>query len=262
MPRFTRLRAALVAALVTSVAALPAPAWAQLGTSERRPAPASQSVPLARRDADPWLDQRGITGSIAGRANLTRIDQALAPYDVTYARLAPQQRAQLRAAFAELLPGESFTRYRLRDPQARAIAYLALGAAEPTDCDGSRRRRGPARCGQALDSMSRDAAWIHTTILALGRTGSRRPRAEELADLRSMTERARAMVVTTPGCGCTSATADAEALLTSTRQALDAYEGSSMAAWMSIGSSRVQRISQLSDTLERTYIRCLNGTAD
>jgi hypothetical protein len=47
---------------------------------------------------------------------------------------------------------------------------------------------------------------------------------------------------------------------TPTRQALAAHEGSSMSAWMSLGSSRVQRIAQLSEALELTLLRCMSGS--
>ena len=107
--------------------------------------------------------------------------------------------------------------------------------------------------------MSRHAAWIHSTILAMGRTGNRRPRDEELGALRTMREQAREMVLGASGCGCPAARDDAEALLTSTRDAVDVYEGSSMPAWMSLGDQRVQRVARLSDSLERTFIRCLSG---
>ena len=107
--------------------------------------------------------------------------------------------------------------------------------------------------------MSRDAAWIHTTILALGRSGAgRRAKAEELDDFKSMAERAREIVVSTPRCGCRLGD-DAEALLTSTREVLDAYAASSVPAWMTLRSEQVQRISKLSDAVERSLLRCLSS---
>jgi hypothetical protein len=72
-----------------------------------------------------------------------------------------------------------------------------------------------------------------------------------------MNEHAREMVLGASECGCPAARMESEALLGSTRDALDAYEGSSMPAWMSLGDQRVQRIARLSDSLERTFIGCL-----
>jgi hypothetical protein len=65
------------------------------------------------------------------------------------------------------------------------------------------------------------------------------------------------MVLAPPSCGCPAARQDAGALLASTRDAVDAYERSSMPAWMSLGDQRVQSIARLSDSLERTFLRCL-----
>ena len=67
------------------------------------------------------------------------------------------------------------------------------------------------------------------------------------------------MVVGASGCGCLAARNDAEALLASTREAVDAVAGSGMPAWRSLGNQRVERIARLSDALERTFIRCLSG---
>src|SRR5947207_12017667 len=107
--------------------------------------------------------------------------------------------------------------------------------------------------------MSREAASIHSTMLAIGRTGNRRPRDEELGALRAMNEQARGMVMGASGCGCPAAREESETLLAGTRDALDAYERSSMPAWMSLGDQRVQRIARLSDSLERTFIGCMSG---
>jgi hypothetical protein len=223
--------------------------------------PAEGARPAVAAGADPWLiSYVGLSGRTA-RVNIGQLDRALEPYRTSYTRLSGDERARLRQAFDDLIPAQRFSRYSLSAPQARAIAYLALGPSEgrgrDRDCGGPRRRGGATRCDEAIDSMSRHAAWIHSTILAIGRTGNRRPRGEELGALRAMSEHAREMVVGASGCGCPAARDDAEALLTSTRDAVDTYEGSSMPAWMSLGDQRVQRISRLSDSLERTFIRCL-----
>jgi hypothetical protein len=110
----------------------------------------------------------------------------------------------------------------------------------------------------AIDSMSGDAARIHSTILSMSRTGQRRPHAHELAAVRAMNEAARAMAVGATGCGCPAARGDADMLFASTRDAVDAVERSGMPAWMSLGDQRVQRIARLSDALERTFIRCMS----
>jgi hypothetical protein len=263
MPRFARFFAVALA-----LATLPSAVRAQAGVPaaepmlERRAMPAEGARPVAAAGADPWLmSYVGLSGRTA-RVNIGELDHALEPYGTSYTRLAGDERARLRQAFDDLIPAQRFSRYTVSAAQARAIAYLALGPSEwrgrDRDCGGPRRRGGATRCDEAIDSMSRHAARIHSTILALGRTGNRRPRGEELGALRAMSEHAREMVVGASGCGCAAARADAEALLTSTRDAVDAYEGSSMPAWMSLGDQRVQRISRLSDSLERTFIRCLS----
>jgi hypothetical protein len=262
MPRFARFFAVALA-----LGTLPSAVRAQAGAPaepmlERRAMPAEGARPaVTTTAADPWLiSYVGLSGRTA-RANIGQLDQALEPYRTSYTRLPADERARLRQAFDDLIPAQRFSRYPLSAPQARAIVYLALGPSEgrgrDRDCGGLRRRGGASRCDEAIDSMSRHAAWIHSTILAMGRTGNRRPRGEELGALRAMSEHAREMVVGASGCGCPAARDDAEALLTSTRDAVDVYEGSSMAAWMSLGDQRVQRISRLSDSLERTFIRCL-----
>jgi hypothetical protein len=107
--------------------------------------------------------------------------------------------------------------------------------------------------------MSRNAAWIHSSILTMTRSGGgHRAKAEELAELRLMADRAREIVVSTPRCGCRVGD-DADALLTSLREAIDAVAGSSMPAWMTLRSDHVQRISKLSDSVERFLLRCLGS---
>jgi hypothetical protein len=251
MLRFARL-------LVIALAALPTAARAQA------PAPVLERRPVAARTgSDPWLISFvGLSGH-AARTNLTQLDRALQPYSTSYTRLPTEERARVRQAFDDLFPGQSISRVTVTEPQARAVAYLALGPWErrgpDAECGGPRRRGSATWCDQALDSMSRRASWIHATVLALGRTGTRRPRAQELADLRAMNENAGEMVLAPPSCGCPAARQDARALLASTRDAVDAYERSSMPAWMSLGDQRVQSIARLSDSLERTFLRCLRG---
>jgi hypothetical protein len=193
---------------------------------------------------------------------------------MTYADLKNDERTEIRRAFGDVLPGQRMTTYRLNAPQARAITYLALGPAQrggrhdrrcedsvqpaPAPVQAGEPAR-PSWCDAALDTMSRDAAWIHTSILALGRSGAaRRAKTEELDALKSMADRAREIVVSTPRCGC-AVGEDADALLTSTREAVDAFEASSMPAWMTLRSEQVQRISKLSDSVERSLIRCLSS---
>lgn len=139
---------------------------------------------------------------------------------------------------------------------ARGMVYLALGPAGRRDCDEPRRRGGRTRCDETIDSMSRDAAWIHGAVLSLGRTARRRPHAEELGLMRTMYDDARNMVVRASGCGCPAARTDAEALLSGTREAADAVEGSAMPAWMSLGDQRIQQIARLAEHLERAIARC------
>jgi hypothetical protein len=265
MLRFARLlsNAPILAAL--ALAALPAAARAQGGTPaepalERRTLPAA-TMPEARAEPDPWLMSYIGLGGRTARTNLSQLDRALEPYGASYTRLDTEARGRVRQAYDDLIPSQRFNRYPLSVPQARAIVYLALGPADRGDAgcdrDRPRRRNERTRCDQAIDSMGRDAAWIHSTILALGRTGNRRPREQELGALRDMSERAREMVVGASGCGCPAARDDAEGLRAATRDAIDAYEGSSMPAWMSLGDQRVQRIARLSDSLERTFIGCL-----
>jgi hypothetical protein len=258
MPRFARL---LSTALV--LASLPLSAWGQ-SSAPAEPVLERRAMPSAATTAepDPWLIAYvGLSGRTA-RINIGQLDRALEPYGATYTRLAPDDRSRVRQSFDDLMPGQRFSRYPITLPQARAIVYLALGPWErrgwDRDCDGPRRRGGQTRCGQTIDSMSRSAAWIHSTILAMGRGGSRRPRHEELGALRTMNESARQMVLGATGCGCPAAREESEALLGSTRDAVDVYEGSSMPAWMSLGDQRVQRIARLSDSLERTFLRCLS----
>ncbi|HET6579302.1 MAG TPA: hypothetical protein VFG66_13325 [Gemmatimonadales bacterium] len=237
------------------------------GASEAQSTPPAapileRRVMPVRAEPDPWLISYFGLSARTARANLALLDRALVPYGTSYTRLPVEERARVRQAFDDLVPRQSISRYSVTEPQARAIAYLALGPSGRAgrDCDGARRRGRASRCDQAMDSMSRHAAWIHATALALGRTGNRRPRALELADLGAMNEHARAMVVGAPGCGCPAARQESEALLTVTREAVDAYERSSMPAWMSIGDQRVQRIARLSESLERTYLGCGSPT--
>lgn len=255
MPRFARLLTATLA-----LAALPAVLGAQ-AIAPAEPVLERRAMP-ARPEPDPWLISFAALSGGTARANLTQLDRALAPYGASYTGLPVENRARVRQAFEDLLPRQRVDRYPVTEPQARAIAYLALGSTErrghdEADCGGPRRRGGLTRCDQTLDSLSRRAAWIHSAALALGRTGNRRPRAQELGDLRAMNEHARAMVLGASGCGCSAAHEDAESLLGSTRDALDAYQRSSMPAWMSLGDQRVQRMARLSDSLERTLLRCL-----
>jgi hypothetical protein len=258
-----------IAAALLAASALPGALAAQASSTNK-------STATITIEVDPWLAawKNDRSHSQIARANVREFNDALEPYRRTYPDLTDGERTEIRRAFGDVLPGQRFTTYRMNTPQARAITYLALGPARgrrEVGCDYSRRPEPapapvqagePARpswCDAALDTMSRNAAWIHTTILTLGRSGgARRPKTEELDDLRSMAERAREIVVSTPRCGCTMGD-DADALLTTTREAVDAFAGSSMPAWMTLRSEQVQRISKLSDSVERSLLRCLSS---
>jgi hypothetical protein len=270
MARFSTTTTIAVALLAAS--ALPGALAAQAPSAGR-------STATITIEVDPWLSawKKEPSQSRIVRANVHELNNALEPYRMTYPDLTDSERTEIRRAFGDVLPGQRFTTYRINTPQARAIAYLALGPSQrgrrEIGCDYSRRPEHspspspvqtgePARpswCDAALDTMSRNAAWIHTTILSLSRSGgARRPKTEELDELRSMAERAREIVVSTPRCGCTMGD-DADALLTSTREAVDAFAGSSVPAWMTLRSEQVQRISKLSDSVERSLLRCLSS---
>jgi hypothetical protein len=257
-----------IAAALVALSAVP-------GTLAAQASAAGKSTATITIEVDPWMAawKKESSQSRIMRANLRMLNDALEPYRMTYPDLTDQERSEIRRAFGDVLPGQRFTTYRLNAPQARAIAYLALGPAQR----GRRDRRceyvqerapepvqagEPARpswCDAALDTISRNAAWIHTTILSLSRSGgARRPKTEELDELRSMAERARDIVVSTPRCGCTMGD-DADALLTSTREAVDAVAASSVPAWMTLRSEHVQRISKLADSVERSLLRCLSS---
>jgi hypothetical protein len=257
-----------IAAAFLALSVLPSALTAQAPATDK-------STATITIEVDPWLAawKRETSQSRIARANLRMLNDALEPYRMTYADLTDNERSEIRRAFGDVLPGQRFTTYRLNAPQARAIAYLALGPVRgrrdhrceyarqqtvPTPVQAGEPAR-PSWCDAALDTMSRNAAWIHTTILALGRSSAaRRPKTEELDDLRSMAERAREIVVSTPRCGCTMGD-DADALLTSTREAVDAFAGSSVPAWMTLRSEQVQRIAKLSDSVERSLLRCLSS---
>ena len=264
------MRTTVVAAAVLAVS-IP-------GTLAAQAPSAAKSTATVTIEVDPWLAswKREQSQSRIVRANVRELNDALEPYRTTYPDLNDGERTEIRRAFADVLPSQRFTTYRLNPPQARAIVYLALGPArgrgerrceysrqpEPAPAPAPAQAGEPARpswCDAALDTMSRNAAWIHTTILSLSRSGgARRPKTEELDDLRSMAERAREIVVSTPRCGCTVGE-DADALLTSTREVVDAFAGSSVPAWMTLRSEQVQRISKLSDSVERSLLRCLSS---
>jgi hypothetical protein len=269
-------------AVLIALSALPGALPAQSATSAPTPAPAKSGTARITIEVDPWLvasrkeqQSRSSSRSRVVRSNLRTLDAALEPYRMSYEDLSDGERVQIRRAFVDVLPGQSFTTYRLNEPQARAITFLALGPAQRGGRRDDRRcevvvQPGPAPvqmgepgrpswCDAALDTMSRNAAWIHTTVLSLGRSGAgRRAKAEELDDFKSMAERAREIVVSTPRCGCRLGD-DADALLSATREVLDAYAASSVPAWMTLRSEQVQRISKLSDAVERSLLRCLSS---
>jgi hypothetical protein len=280
MTRFRSTTLVAAGALV-ALSAVPDTAAAQ-ATS------ATKSTATITIEVDPWLDAwkreqarpSSSSSSRILRSNMRALDDALEPYRMSYGDLTDGERIEIRRAFGDILPNQRFTTYRINAPQARAITFLALGPArrdfrrDDRRCEYARRPERepepapapvqagepalPSWCGAALDTMSRNAAWIHTTILALGRSnGPRRSKAEELDDLKSMAERAREIVVSTPRCGCRLGD-DADMLLTSAREAVDAYAASSMPAWMTLRSEQVQRISKLSDSVERMLLRCLS----
>jgi hypothetical protein len=257
MPRFARVFALALALVIPSAVRAQSAAGAAEPTLERRTV--TGATPTARTaEPDPWVGSYIGLGGRTARLNLAQLDRVLEPYRATYSRLDAADRARLRQAFDDLIPGQRFTRYRVSEPQARGMVYLALGPSEWRNCDGPRRRGRRSRCDMAIDSMSRDAARIHATMLSMSRTGQRRPHADEVAAVRAMNEAARAMVVGATGCGCPAARGDADMLFASTRDAVDVVQRSGMPAWMSLGDQRVQRIARLSDALERTFIHCLS----
>jgi hypothetical protein len=265
----------VIAALIALAAPCALDAQASAPASAPSTAKGTTTITI---EVDPWLvasrrehAQSSASRSRIVRANLRTLNDALQPYRMSYEDLTDGERIEIRRAFGDVLPGQSFMTYRLNAPQARAIAFLALGPArrgrrceqqetEPAPAPvQAGEPSGPSWCTAALDTLSREAAWIHTTILSLSRSGAgRRAKAEELDDFKAMAERAREIVVTTPRCGCRLGD-DAEALLTSTREALDAYASSSVPAWMTLRSEQVQRISKLSDAVERSLLRCLSS---
>jgi hypothetical protein len=262
-----RLTTTTIAAALLAISTLPGALAAQASTSGR-------STATITIEVDPWLAmwKKEQSQSRIVRANVRELNDALQPYRMAYPDLTDGERAEIRRAFGDVMPGQRFTTYRINTPQARAIVYLAIGPARGRRehrCEYSRQPEPapvqagepvhPAWCDAALDTMSRNAAWIHTTILSLSRSGgARRPKSEELDELRSMAERARDIVVSTPRCGCTIGD-DADALLTSTRQAVDAVAASSVPAWMTLRGEHVQHISKLSESVERSLLRCLSS---
>jgi hypothetical protein len=266
----TRLSTTTTAVALFALTALPGALAAQASSDAR-------STATITIEVDPWMAawKKESSQSRIARANLREINDALGPYRMSYSDLTDGERIEIRRAFGDVLPGQRFTSYRINAPQGRAITYLALGPSRDRRehrCEYGRRQAEPALapvqageptrpswCDAALDTMSRNASWIHTTILSLSRSGgARRPKTEELDDLRSMAERAREVVVSTPRCGC-AVGEDADALLTSTREAVDAVAASSVPAWMTLRSEQVQRISKLSDSVERSLLRCLSS---
>jgi hypothetical protein len=253
MPRFARILAVALVVLVPSGVRAQGSAPAE-PVLERRPTSGprpSAAIP----EPDPWASAYVGLGGRTARLNLAQVDRALEPYRATYSRLDPADRGRIRQAFDDLIPGQRFTRYAISEPQARGMVYLALG---PVDCNGPRRRGGRSSCAQAIDSLSRGAAWIHAAILSMSRTGQRRPHVEELTVVRAMNQGAGEMVLRASSCGCPAARPDAEALLAGTREAVAAVERSTMPAWMSLGDDRVARIARHSDALNRIFSRCTN----
>lgn len=259
MPRFARLCAvALVLVLPPAVGGqTTAPAAPAEPVLERRTTSGAKP-PAALAEPDPWVSSYIGLGGRTARLNLAQVDRALEPYHATYSRLDPADRSRIRQAFDDLIPGQRFTRYSINEPQARGMVYLALGPWQRRECDGPRRRGGRTGCDEAIDSLSRGAAWIHSAILSMGRSGQRRPHVEELTVVRAMNQGAGEMVLRAASCGCPAARPDAQALLSDTREAVAAVERSSMPAWMSLGDQRVQRIARLSDALDRTFSRCVS----
>jgi hypothetical protein len=267
MIRLCKTSAIFAAVLVMS--ALPDTVSGQSASATRAPTTVTIEI-------DPWMVawKRETSQSRVARQNLATLDNALETYRLSYRNLSDGERVEVRNAFGNVLPGQRFATYRLNEPQARAIAFLALGPARDRRehrCDYGRRPEPepapiqsgePTRatvCELAIDTLSRDAAWIHSTILSMSRSGGgHRQRSAELDDLRSMADRARQIVVTTPRCGCRTGD-DADALLASTREALDLVAASSVPAWMTLRSEHVQRISKLSDEVERSLLRCLSS---
>lgn len=257
-------RAALVAATLLVLGAAAAPLAAQVTSLPDQPARATVAM------ADPWLATPfNRTQRRTVDANIARIDRALEPYRIVYRTLDADARTLLRGAFTDLVPGARFASYRVNEAQAKAIVFLAFGPVPvesdcgPTPHPGQgwepRRERRDSRCAARLDSLSRDAAWIHTAVMALGRTGGTRPRDEERATMRDITERARNILISAGGCGCEEVRVEADSLYLNARAANDALQSSNMPAWMVIGGQQADRIARLADEVEQELIDCLSG---
>jgi hypothetical protein len=270
-PFMTCLRTISTTAAFVALAALPGAIAAQATT-------VTKSTTTISAEVDPWLAawRKETTQTRVARSNLRALDDALEPYRMKYADLSAGERAEIRNAFGNILPGQRITTYRINTHQAQAITYLALGPVRGRRehrCEYTRQPEpvptpapvqagepaGPVPCRVVIDSLSRDAAWIHTAILSISRSGGgHRQKSAELDELRAMAERARGIVIGTPRCGCRTGD-DADALLTSTREALDAVAASSVPAWMTLRGEHVERISKLSDSVERSLLRCLSS---
>src|SRR5688500_6929456 len=161
-----RMSSKLAAALL-AVLALP-------GVIAAQPPSTAKPAATITIQVDPWMTgtRRETSQTRIARSNLRTLNDALEPYRMSYADLNDGERAEIRNSFANVVPGQHFTSYRINGPQAQAIAYLALGPARGRRehrCEYTRRpdeapepvQAGrPAvtsACSAALDTMSRDA---------------------------------------------------------------------------------------------------------
>ena len=185
-------------------------------------------------------------------ANIARLDVAMSPYRRTYSRLTTSQRRAIDDAFTALLPGDRFTRYRLNETQARAIAYLAFGAA-PCHLPS-----GGSVCATSAERVSDDALWIRDAVVPLRRAVRvRLTHDSETRVLAEITERAREIVRVSSRCNeCRAVRERADLLLTLSRDALDRHRVSAQPAWQGVGEERLARLQSLAAEVEREAMRC------
>lgn len=184
--------------------------------------------------------------------NIARLDLALTPYRRTYARLTTSQRRSIDDAFTALLPGDRFTRYRLNESQARAVVFLAFGAA-PCHVPS-----GGSPCAGFTERVSDDALWIRDAVVPLRRAVRvRLTRDGETRVLVEITERAREIVRLSSRCNeCRAVRERADHLLSLSRDALDRHRVSSQPAWQGVGEERLARLQALAGEVEREAMRC------
>jgi hypothetical protein len=113
-----------LAAVLIAFSALPGTLAAQSGAPTPSGAKSTATITI---EVDPWLvasrreQHAQASRSRVVRTNLRTLNEALEPYHMSYEDLTDGERMEIRRAFGDVLPGQSFTTYRLNAPQARAI---------------------------------------------------------------------------------------------------------------------------------------------